>query len=280
MFSKLKGHGLRINASKCKLGRSEVNYLGYTINQEGYKPAQDRIEAISSYRRPNTIKDLRTFLGMINYYRKSIPNTAKLQVPLLSFLEDSKKKNDKRKIDWTNETEEAFERCKHSLTSITTTAFLSSSARLTLHTDASNTAIGATLEQKVDDNWRPVGFFSRKLTPTEQNYSTYDQELLAIFSGIKHFRNLLECREFSIKTNHKPLRYAFPQRSDKASPRQLWQLSYISQFSTDISYVKSEDNIVADALSRIEAINMPTLLSGKEIQTAQEADDEFKTLLE
>lgn len=109
--------------------------------------------------------------------------------------------------------------------------------------------------------------------------SVYDRELLSIFAAIKHFQHLLESRQFVIKTDHKPLTYAFAQRLDKASPRQLRQLDYISQFSTEIIHIKGEQNVVAEALSRINEINMPSSLSAERIHEEQEQDDELKNLL-
>lgn len=159
-------------------------------------------------------------------------------------------------------------------------ACLSPTASLTLVTDESDTAIRASLEQYVNGNWSSGGFFSRKLSDTERRYSTYDRELLAVFAGIKHFRHQLECRRFTIKTDHKPLTYAFAQKSDKASPRQLRQLDFISQFSTDITYVKGRENAVANALSRINTIDMPTALSSRVISEEQERDGELKNLIQ
>ena len=150
--------------------------------------------------------------------------------------------------------------------------FLSASAPLRLTTDASDVAIGATLEQYEGD-WRPIGFFSRKLSPTEQNYSTYDRELLAIYAAIKFFRHILEGRHFITRTDHRPLVFAFRQRSNRVSPRQLRQLNFISQFNTTIEHLRGEDNPVADALSRMNAVPMPSILNAEMIQKAQQQED-------
>lgn len=92
--------------------------------------------------------------------------------------------------------------------------------------------MGAVLEQYNEGTWEPLGFFSKKLSTTQKNYSTYDRELQAIYSGLKFFRQLVEGRKLLIKTDHKPLTYAFLQKSSKSTPRQTRQLDYISQFST------------------------------------------------
>ncbi|UYV65657.1 hypothetical protein LAZ67_3004985, partial [Cordylochernes scorpioides] len=142
--------------------------------------------------------------------------------------------------------------------------------------DASDRAVGSVLQQLDNNNWKPIAFFSKKLNPAQCNYSTYDRELLAIYLSIKFFKHLLEAREFTILTDHKPLIYAFKQKNEKASPRQLRHLQYISQFSTDIKYIKGTDNIVADALSRVDAI---TTIDYEEIAKEQTGDSELQNLI-
>lgn len=279
IFDRLRHFGLTINVDKCHFGQSEVQFLGYVINGNGCRPPTDRITAIENYTKPETICELRRFLGVINYYRRCIPHAAQLQAPLNNFLSNSKK-NDKRKIPWTDEADNAFLNCKRSLSEATMLAHPAPNSDLALVTDASDTAIGAVLEQKFGDSWRPLGFFSRKLSNAEKNYSTYDRELLAIYDAVKYFRHMLEARHFVIKTDHKPLVYAFSQKPEKASPRQLRHLDFISQFTTEMIYLSGPENTVADALSRLNAISMPSTISIEELQSAQEVDDELKTLLE
>lgn len=144
----------------------------------------------------------------------------------------------------TPESERALEQCKLSIANAARTGFLSPSAHLLLATDASDTAIGAALEQLIDDVWQPVGFFSRKLSPTEGRYSTDDRDLLTIFAAIKFFRHILEGRKFTIRTDRKPLVHAFSQ---KARPRQLNQLQFISEITIEIVFLKGKEKVVADA---------------------------------
>ena len=123
-------------------------------------------------------------------------------------------------------------------------------------TDASDVAAGAVLEQEsVSGVWEPLAFYSQKLSPAQRNYSAYDRELTAIFEAVKHFRYYIEGRTFKILTDHKPLVYAFVQRSDKASPRQIRQLSFIAQFTTLIEHLPGTSNVVADPLSRVESLD-------------------------
>ena len=117
---------------------------------------------------------------------------------------------------------------------------------------ASDQAVGAVLQQLVNNTWCPIAYFSKKLRPAETKYSTFDRKLLGVFLAIKHFSYFVEGREFYVLTDHKPLTYALSSRSGNRSPRQIRHLSYISQFTTDIRYVKGHENVVADALSRLE----------------------------
>jgi cleavage and polyadenylation specificity factor subunit 1 len=137
--------------------------------------------------------------------------------------------------------------------------------------------MGAVLQQRVDNAWQPLAFFSRKLNPAESKYSAYDRELLAVYEAVSHFRHMLEARHFIIFTDHKPITYAFQQKRDKCSPRQFNHLDYIAQFTTDVRHISGQDNVVADALSRVEAItNAPCHVV---LAESQENDDELPTLL-
>ena len=94
-----------------------------------------------------------------------------------------------------------------------------STAPLALVTDASTTTMGVVLQQRVQDTWQPLAFFSRKLSPAQQKYSAYDRELLPIYEAVRYFRHMPEARHFTILTDHKPLIFAIHQKRDKCSPR-------------------------------------------------------------
>ena len=154
-------------------------------------------------------------------------------------------------------------------------------------TDASDTAVGAVLQQHINSEWRPIAFFSKKLKPAETRYSTFDRELLAMYLAIKHFQHFIEGRQFHVITDHKPLTFAFSTQSSKLTPRQIRHLDYISQFTTDVRHIKGSDNAVADALSRIEANALhsdpadtvfPPTVDFKDIAAAQQHDTELQQL--
>ncbi|GFX65753.1 retrovirus-related Pol polyprotein from transposon 17.6, partial [Trichonephila clavipes] len=188
-------------------------------------------------------------------------------------------KKDSKPLNWSSEAITAFQRCKQALADAALLAHPSPSAPFTLHVDASDYAIGGALHQVVDSELQPLAFFSRKLTSSEKSYSAYDRELLAIYSAIRHFRYMLEARDFTVFTDHKPLTYAFRQKSDKCSPRQIRQLDFISQFTTNIVHIPGSDNIDADVLSRVSAITFPSQIDYDCIAETQQTDQELHTLI-
>ncbi len=123
-------------------------------------------------------------------------------------------------------------------------------ATLSLATDASDTHVGAVLQQKTDGCWLPLAFLSHKLSPTESRYSTFDHELLSAFQAVKHFRFFLEGRPFTLFTDHKPLVAAISKSKTPFSSRQQRHLSFLSKFTTNFVHLPGKENIVADVLSR------------------------------
>ncbi|GFW72035.1 retrovirus-related Pol polyprotein from transposon opus [Trichonephila clavipes] len=232
VFERFQQYGLRINVSKSVMGADQVEYLGFLITAEGSRPLSEKVQAILNYKLPETIHDLRTFLG-INFYRRYLKDAAKTQTPLQELLKGEKK--DRRKVHWTDDTR-SFEKCKTDLAEAALLSFPRSGLPLSLWTDASDFAVGAVLHQLENEGWKPIAFYSKKLNETQTTYSTYDRELLGIYLSVKHFKHLLE------------------GKNEKASPRQQRQLQYISEFSCNIQHVLGKDNVVADALSRIESI--------------------------
>ncbi|GFW26356.1 transposon Tf2-6 polyprotein [Trichonephila clavipes] len=275
VFERFQQYGLRINVSKSVMGAAQVEYLGFLITAEGSRPLPEKVQAILSYKLPETIHDLRTFLGIINFYRRYLKDAAKTQAPLHELLKGAKKK-DRRKVHWTDDTRRSFEKCKINLAEAALLSFPRSGLPLSLCTDASDFAVGAVLQQLENESWKPIAFYSKKLNETQTRYSTYDRELLGIYLSVKHFKHLLEGNDFVIYTDHKPLTFAFKQKNEKTSTRQQRQLQYISEFSCNIQHVLGKDNVVADALSRIDSISENNF---EEIAEEQTTDEELQKLL-
>lgn len=276
VLQRLADNGLTLNISKCAFGQNTVTFLGYKVNQEGITPLPEKVQTIQEYPRPTNITELRRFLGMVNFYRRSLPHAATVQKELNNYLHGAKK-NDKRPIDWTTAGIKAFEETKQALVNATCLAHPDPNAPWTLACDASDVGMGAVLQQRCNDSFQPLGFFSRTFNKTQLKYSTYDRELLSIFEAIRHFRYLLEGRTFTVETDHKPLTYALKQTSTvNMCPRRLRQLNFISQFTNDIRYKSGPENVVADALSRVEEVMLPD--NYESLVHAQQNDETVQTL--
>lgn len=271
VFRRLSEAGILINVDKSVFGKSTLNFLGHLITPDGIQPLPEKIQQINNFPLPKTVSELRRFLGMINFYNRFLPNMAEHQAPLHAL--HGNKKRDHSIIKWNNITTAAFNKCKSILAEATLLAFPKLNSKLSLMVDASNTAVGAVLQQFINNTWQPLSFFSKKLSPTQQKYSTYDRELLAIYLSIQHFQYILEGRIFTIYSDHKPLQFAFKQKYDKIQPRRQRQLEYISQFSTDIQHIAGKDNVVADAFSRIEALTVSSSINFEEMSNDQSNDD-------
>ena len=247
VFTRLAAHGIIINSNKCLFGASSLKFLGHHIDRHGISPVPEKVQVIRDFPQPQSQRQLRRFIGLVNFYHRFLPHCAELMLPLHSLL-----KGKSKSITWTDAATTSFNATKEALAKASLLTYPTLDAPTCLTTDASDTAVGAVLQQNVCGTWTPISFFSRKLTPAETRYSTFDRELLAVYLGIKHFRHFLEGQLFHVLTDHKPLTYALNSRSDRYSPRQARQLDYISQFTSTIRHVQGIDNVVADALSRVE----------------------------
>lgn len=224
-------------------------------------------------------KELKSFLATTNFYRRFLPHAVEYQ-SLLTKMIPGNKKNDKSILTWNDDQQEAFQKCKSELAKVTILAYPSTDGQLSLQTDASDTSVGAVLHQLSNKGLQPLGFYSKDLSSAQKKYSTYDHELTGIFQAIKHFQYLLEGRQFTIFTDQKPLVYAFQQKNEKASPRQLRQLDFIAQFSTNIKHITGTGNIVADLFSRIAIVNTENVpVSPNELRNSQINDYELQQYL-
>lgn len=281
VFQRLQQAHLVINPDKCEFGKCSLIFLGHEITANGFKPLPERVEAVKSIPLPSTVKELKSFLASLNFYRRFLPNAVEHQQHL-SGLARGNKRNDKTPIQWTDRAMKAYESCKQQLANATTLAYPRENAQLSIHTDASDTCVGAVLHQMIDNSLQPLGFYSKALTQAQRKYSAYDRELTAIFQALKHFQYMVEGRAFTIYTDHKPITYALKQKPDKASPRQARQLDFIGQLTSDIRHVAGPNNIVADMLSRVATVSECSSqpVSSEQLFEEQASDSELSEYLQ
>ena len=258
VFQRLEDHGLIISLHKCEFLAPAVNFLGHQVDAAGLHTLPEKVQAIIEYAEPATLRALRRFLGLVNFYRRFIPRCAKIVQPLTDLLAGPKTPKNKA-IVLSGTARAAFTAVKEAISAATLLTHPQPNAPIALMVDASDFAVGAALNQLVDSTWQPIAFFSKRLQPSETRYSTFSRELLAIYLSIRHFRHYLEGREFIVYTDHKPLTFALRTASDRLSPREQRQLAYVAEFTTDLQHIQGVDNVVADALSRpsVNAIQQP-----------------------
>jgi hypothetical protein len=175
VLDRLKQAGLVINLEKCQFGKAAVDFLGHCISAEGATPLVDHVEAVSEFQPPADKQGLQRFLGLVNFYRGFLPGVAGLLKPLTDALKG--KGGQKRKLESTAAMQSAFEQVKQLLCRATCLAYPNPS----LATDASETHMGAVLQQWEKGAWRPLAFYSKKLDKAQAKYSAFDRELLAAF---------------------------------------------------------------------------------------------------
>lgn len=244
IFERFRKTNLKVQLDKSEFLRKEVMYLGHTVTKDGLKPNNDKIEAILKYPLPKTVTEIKSFLGLLGYYRKFIKDFSKITAPLTACLKKGKK------IVINDEYKQSFEMCKELLTHAPLLQFPDFTKPFILTTDASNFAVGAVLSQGTIGSDKPIAYASRKLSDTESRYSTIEKELLAIVWAIKHFRPYLYGRKFIIYTDHRPLAW-LNSLKEPNSKLTRWRLR-LEDYNFDIHYKKGKQNTNADALSRIK----------------------------
>ena len=247
LFDTLEKFGLIVNPDKCLFAVDQLDFLGYQVTAAGLAPLTEKVSAVQNFPQPKTVGDLMRFNGMVNFYNRFVPHASLLMSPLFAAVAGKKGKD---LVVWDKKVEQAFTDIKAALAAATLVHHPHHDAVTALTTDASDVGVGAVLEQCIDGVWQPLAFYSRKFSAAEKNYSTFDRELLAVHSSIRHFRYFLEGRLFTVYTDHKPLVSAIKKVSDPHSPRQQRHLAAIAEFTTDLQHVAGKANFVADALSR------------------------------
>ena len=194
VFDRFRQFGVIINPAKCEFGVSELTFLGHYLNINGVRPLLDKVKVIQEFPQPTTQCKLREFLGLVYFYNRFIPHCA----DILQLLHNLLAKANKTILQWNDESLIAFSTIKQAIVDVSLLSHPHADAPTNIMTDASDTAVGAVLQQQINGEWKLIAFFSKRLKPAETRYSTFDRELLAIYLAIKHFQhfNLLKAANF------------------------------------------------------------------------------------
>ncbi|XP_049514382.1 uncharacterized protein K02A2.6-like [Dermacentor silvarum] len=255
VLRRLSGARLRLNLQKCVFETTSVEYLEYVIDKHGLHPAPEKIEAIVRAPAPSDTRELQSYLGLLNFYRRFLPNLSTVLHPLHVLLKKD------TSWHWVARQEAAFTQSKQLLTSAEVLIYYDTKLPLLLCCDASPYGIGAVLAHRMPSGEeKPVAFASRRLTAAENNYSQLDKEALAVVFGVLKFHQFVWGRPFDIFTDHKPLLGLFGHESRiplQSSPRVLrWALT-LSGYNYKLCYRPGARLGNADALSRLPLARAP-----------------------
>ena len=245
VLGKLQAAGLTARPTKCEIGKLEVEYLGHKVGGGITSPVSDKVTSITAMEVPSTKKQVRSFLGMCSYYRQYIPGYATIASPLT----DLTKKSCPNKVEWKEIHQCAFDKLKHCLSNEPILNLVDLSKDFILQTDASDSGLGAVLQQTVDGERKPVAYASRKMSTAERKYSVIEKECLAIIWAFKKFYQYLYGKHFSLETDHQPLRYV--QSATQLNGRLMRWALYLQQFVFTVISIKGSENSGADCLSRL-----------------------------
>ncbi|XP_062575345.1 uncharacterized protein K02A2.6-like [Saccostrea cucullata] len=246
-LQRLDNYGVKLQKSKCQFMQDQVEYFGFIVSKEGIKPSPKKLEAIRNMEDPKSKKELQTWLGIVNYYRKFVPNMSTLSGPLTHLLAQDVT------WTWTQECSEACAKIKDLLVSSQVMAHYNPHKPLELAVDASGYGLGAVISHTDGASEKPIAYASRTLTAAEKNYSQIEREALAIIFGVTKFHSYLYGRKFTLITDHKPSTTIFGPKKGipvlTASRLQRWALQ-LTSYQFDIKYRATGKHQNADTLSR------------------------------
>lgn len=257
VLAKFATAGLKFKSAKCKIGYQELDLLGYNITPYGILPAKSKAESITSLKKTKNLRALQSFLGAVNFFRKSIPNLAKIAKPLYNLC----KKDVTFNFD--DECIKAWEKLKSILASPPLLAHYRPDLPVEIHVDASYEGIGASLIQVIDNIRRPIAYASRKLLDREANMGSTALEATGVLWALTHFKYFLN-DNVGVYSDHHNLCYLFSKRD--LTPQLMRIVARLQEFKFKVYYVKGTQHNLPDCLSRY--------LADKELSAAEKAEIE------
>ena len=249
VLQRFKEFDITIKPAKCFFHHPEVKFLGHGVNKDGIKITDERKEHIGNMRRPETVSELHSFVGLVNFFRDYTYQFAHISSPLYGILSNRKYKP-KTRIPWSElpEAAAAFELLRDSVANAPILHFLKDDGDIHLYTDASDQALGGHLVQVIKGKPYTICFLSKKFAAVQQRWSTTDKELFAIVYCVLKLRAMLGGRRFTVFTDHKTLTHWY---SINDTPKVCRWKQRLTEFTFDIKHIDGLKNNVADALSRL-----------------------------
>ena len=226
---------------KCEFFKHSVEYLGFEVSSTGIKASVDKVKIVQDWPEPQNVHDVRSFLGLVNYYRRFIRDYSQIAKPLTDLTKD------KVKFKWAEDQVAAFNKLKFALTTAPILRLPNFENEFILTTDASSASVGAVIEQDFGRGLQPLAYDSKKLNATESRYSAYERELLGMIYAIGKWRHYLEGCHFIIRTDHSSLRFLPNQPSVN---RRIWKwIAILQTYDVTITHIPGVRN-PADPLTR------------------------------
>jgi hypothetical protein len=238
VLQRLRDHKLYAKFSKCEFWLDSVKFLGHTISQNGISMDPSKVQEVMDWKPPKSVHQIRSFLGLVGYYRRFILDISRIAKPMTELLKKGVK------FVWSEECDKTFHTLREHLTSAPVLTQPDMSKAFEVFCDASGTGLGCVLMQEN----RVVAYASLALRPHEKNYPTHDLELAAVVHALKLWRYYLMGNRCNIYTDHKSLKYIFTL-SDLNMRQRRW-LELIKDYDLEVHYHPGKANVVADALSR------------------------------
>jgi transposase InsO family protein len=259
IFDRIRNAKFKLKKSKCDFVKKEILYLGHTISKEGIRPDPEKTKLIQNLKPPSSVKETRSFIGLTSYYRRFIPEYAKIAKPLTELTRKH------ANFEWNRTRQESFEKLKEALQSPPILKIPEIGKPFQLFTDASHSTIGALLTQIEDDTYKPVYYLSHQLSKSQLNWPVIEKECYAIVFAIQKFQTyLVGLPEVQIFSDHNPLKF-IDSANNKNAKLQRWAIK-ISALGGKINFIKGAKNCQADWLSRLNPNSIPQYSNTHEIE--------------
>ena len=253
VFQKLKEKVLRVDKNKCSFLRDSVSYLGYVVSKNGLETCPRKVDTVVKMKRPENVTELKSFLGLVNYYGKFVKDLSTVANPLNKLLRGNEK------WLWSQSSEKAFLKLKYLLSNAPILAHYDISLPIKLECDASSVGVGAVISHVYPNGEeRPIAYAARSLSPAERNYAQIEKEALSLVYGVKYFHQFLYGRKFTLVTDHKPLMSILSPTGGLpplAAARLQRYAIILAAYSYDLEFRSSLKHGNADALSRLGGHN-------------------------